>query len=141
RRLRNLAQQLVFTRASLVVTTPTRSVPDELRDDAVIVDLPLPTSDTLQEELNSLVASASTTSAGSSSRQLTGEGRSRLAQSALGLTLSQAKRAFAKAMVADEVLDERAIDTVVQEKKAVIRESQALEFYPADETPADVGGL
>jgi SpoVK/Ycf46/Vps4 family AAA+-type ATPase len=30
---------------------------------------------------------------------------------------------------------------VVQEKKAVIRESQALEFYTVEETPEDVGGL
>jgi SpoVK/Ycf46/Vps4 family AAA+-type ATPase len=45
------------------------------------------------------------------------------------------------AIVRDEVLDDRDIDAVLAEKKAVIRESQALEFYAADETPDDVGGL
>jgi SpoVK/Ycf46/Vps4 family AAA+-type ATPase len=64
-----------------------------------------------------------------------------LAQAALGLTAAQAKRAFAKAIVRDEVLDDRGIDAVVAEKKAIIRESQALEFYAAEETPDDVGGL
>ena len=34
-----------------------------------------------------------------------------------------------------------AIDLVTEEKKQIIRESEALEFYPVSETPDDVGGL
>jgi len=136
RRLRNLAQQLVFTGSSLVVTTPTRDVPVELRDDAVLVELPLPTEAALRRDLDRLIGDTSGVKS-----ELTPDGRGKLAQAALGLTAAQAKRAFAKAIVRDEVLDERDIDAVMQEKKAVIRESQALEFYAAEETPDDVGGL
>ncbi|AKH85611.1 ATPase AAA [Streptomyces sp. CNQ-509] len=136
RKLRTLAQQLVFTGASLVVTTPERTVPAELRDDAVLVEMPLPAADALRAALDVLIDDT----AGVRSR-LTEHGRARLAQAALGLTAAQARRAFAKAIVRDKVLDDRGIDAVVAEKKAIIRESQALEFYAAEETPDDVGGL
>lgn len=136
RKLRNLAQQLVYTGSSLVVTTPTRTIPEELKDDAVLIEMPLPDEDTLTHELSHLI----TTTSGIKT-QLTEHGKARLAQAALGLTTAQARRAFAKAIVRDEVLDDRDIDAVLTEKKAVIRESQALEFYSADETPDDVGGL
>ena len=48
---------------------------------------------------------------------------------------------MARRKVSDGVLDDRDIDLVTEEKKQIIRESQALEFYAVHETPADVGGL
>ena len=136
RKLRNLAQQLVFTGSSLVVTTPAPAIPDELKDEAVVIELPLPSEEALRKDLDELIATTQ-----GIRTQLTRHGQDRLAQAALGLTAAQARRAFAKAIVRDDVLDDRDIDAVTAEKKAVIRESQALEFYPAEETPDDVGGL
>jgi AAA+ superfamily predicted ATPase len=136
RKLRNLAQQLVYTGSSLVVTTPARNVPEELKDDAVVIEMPLPSEDALRAELDHLIATTQGLVC-----QLTEPGQARLAQAALGLTTAQAKRAFAKAIVRDDVLDDRDIDAVTAEKKAVIRESQALEFFTAQESPDDVGGL
>jgi SpoVK/Ycf46/Vps4 family AAA+-type ATPase len=136
RKLRSLAQQLIYTGASLIVTTPSRDIPEELRDDAVLLEMPLPKADALRGALDTLIDD--TTGVKSA---LTPQGRSRLAQAALGLTAAQAKRAFAKAIVRDDVLDDRGIDAVVAEKKAIIRESRALEFYTTDETTDDVGGL
>ena len=136
RKLRSLAQKLIYTGASLIVTTPSRKVPEELRDDAVILEMPLPKADALRDALDTLIDDTAGVRT-----SLTTHGRSRLAQAALGLTAAQAKRAFAKAIVRDDVLDDRGIDAVVAEKKAIIRESQALEFYAAEETPDDVGGL
>jgi SpoVK/Ycf46/Vps4 family AAA+-type ATPase len=71
---------------------------------------------------------------------LTKLGREKLVQAALGLTAAQAHRVFAKGAI-DGVLDDRDIDLVTEEKKQIIRESRALEFYPVTETAADVGGL
>lgn len=136
RRLRNLAHKLVYTGSSLIVTTPVRTIPEELGDDAVVVEMPLPEVGALRAELDHLVDSTKGVKSA-----LTPAGRSRLAQAALGLTAAQARRAFAKAIVRDEVLDDRDIDAVVAEKKAVIRKSEALEFYSADESPEDLGGL
>ncbi|MER7276311.1 AAA family ATPase [Dactylosporangium sp. NPDC000244] len=136
RKLKNLAQQLVYTGSSLVVIAPTRAVPVELRNDAVVVELPLPTAPQLRHELDGLIEGTAGVRAA-----LSGAGRAKLSQAALGLTVAQAKRAFAKAIVRDGALDDRGIDTVLQEKKAVVRESGALEFYPVEESTDDVGGL
>ncbi|MGH3240389.1 MAG: AAA family ATPase [Spirillospora sp.] len=136
RRLRNLADKLVYTGASLIVTTPVRNVPVELGDDAVVVEMPLPDGEELRRELDHLIDNTKGVK-----NALTPAGRSRLAQAALGLTAARARQAFAKAIVRDDVLDDRDIDAVVAEKKAVIRESEALEFYSAEETPDDLGGL
>jgi AAA+ superfamily predicted ATPase len=135
RKLRSLAQQLVFTGSSLVVTTPARALPPELRDEAVLVEMPLPDEDALRAVLDELIRSSGVRV------KLPEHGLARLAQAALGLTITQAKRAFARAIVRDRGLDDRAIDAVLEEKQAVIRESQALEFFPAEQTPDDVGGL
>jgi SpoVK/Ycf46/Vps4 family AAA+-type ATPase len=135
RKLRNLAQQLVSTGSSLVVTTPVRTLPEELKDEAVVIDMPLPAEEALRRELDDLLAPQEI------AVRLSPHGKARLVQAALGLTAAQAKRAFAKAIVKSRGLDDAGIDTVLAEKKAVIRESQALEFYAAEETPDDVGGL
>jgi AAA+ superfamily predicted ATPase len=135
RKVRSLAQQLRLTGASLVVTTPSRTVPPELRDEAVIVEMPLPDEQALHQELDKLIRSDQVRS------ELTQEGRNRMAQAALGLTLAQARRAFSKAYVRHKVLDDRGIELVQAEKKAAIRENRALEFYTPEDTPDDVGGL
>jgi SpoVK/Ycf46/Vps4 family AAA+-type ATPase len=69
--------------------------------------------------------------------------RTKLVEAALGLTSTQARRVFQKAVVAsrDGRLDERCIDLIVEEKRAIIRGSGALELYPHVERPDRVGGL
>ncbi|ADD44916.1 AAA family ATPase [Stackebrandtia nassauensis] len=136
RKLRNLAQLLVYTGASLIVTTPRETMPRELADDLVVIELDLPDEETLRAELDALIDGTAGLVC-----ELTGHGRAKLAQAALGLTVAQAKRAFAKAIVRDSVLDDRDIEIVIAEKKAAIRESQALEFFTPAEGPDDLGGL
>jgi AAA+ superfamily predicted ATPase len=135
RKLRSLAQRLKFSKKSIVVTTPSAKVPEELKDEAVVLPFPPPTAPELENVLAALTKTPGVRV------NLTKLGREKLVQAALGLTVAQAQRVFAKAIVADGVLDDRDIDLVTEEKKQVIRESEALEFYSAGETAADVGGL
>lgn len=135
RKLRSLAHRLKFTKKSIVVTTPSSKIPDELKNEVVVVEFPLPKVSELESELNQLTQSPGV------KVKLTRLGREKLVQAALGLTASQAQRVFAKAIVSNGVLDDRDIDLVTEEKKQIIRESEALEFYAATETPDDVGGL
>ena len=135
RKLRSVAQRLKFTKKSVLVTAPSSKIPEELKDEAVVVEFPLPKEPELEEVLNRLTQTPGV------KVNLTKLGREKLVQAALGLTASQAQRVFAKAIVSDGVLDDRDIDLVTEEKKQIIRESQALEFYAVHETPADVGGL
>jgi AAA+ superfamily predicted ATPase len=135
RKMRNLAQKLKFTKKTIVVTTPLSQVPEELRDDAVLLDFRPPDVKELDAILTRLVNTPGV------KVDLTTQGREKLLHAALGLSSNQAQRVFAKAIVSDGVLDERKIDMVNAEKKQIIRESGALEFYAPSETMNDVGGL
>ncbi len=135
RKLRSVAQRLKYSKKSILVTAPTGKVPDELRDETVVISYPPPTAAELEGVLNRL------TKLPGVRVNLTRLGREKLVQAALGLTAAQAQRVFAKAIVSDGVLDDRDIDLVTGEKKQIIRESEALEYYPVTETPDDVGGL
>ncbi|MBN2548048.1 MAG: AAA family ATPase [Anaerolineales bacterium] len=135
RKLRSISQRLKFTKKSILITSSTGKIPDELRDETVVIELPAPTASELEQVLIRL-----TNTPGVKVR-LTPLGREKLVQAALGLTTAQAQRVFAKAIVADGSLDDRDIDLVTAEKKQIIRESEALEYYPVTETLDDVGGL
>ena len=135
RKLRSLGQKLKYTRKSILVTSWTAKIPEELKDEAVIVNFPLPTSPELEDVLVNLTHTPGV------KVSLTPLGHEKLVQAALGLTASQAQRVFARAVVREGMLDDRAIDLVTEEKKQIIRESEALEFYAVTETPDDVGGL
>ncbi|MFM7171286.1 MAG: AAA family ATPase [Cyanobium sp.] len=134
RKLRNLAQRFRYTRKSILITTPLNKVPPELLDIAVVMEFSPPDAAGLEAVLGSF------TSTPGVRVDLTPLGREKIVQAALGLTSAQAQRVFAKAIVRDGLLNEEDIDLVMQEKKEIIRESQALEFYPAHESPADLGG-
>lgn len=135
RKLRSLSQRLKFTKKSILITTPTGKVPAELRDEVVVIEFPAPTVAELEQVLERL------TNTPGVKVKLTPLGREKLVQAALGLTTAQAQRVFAKAIVTDGILDDQDIDLVTEEKKQIIRESEALEYYPVTETPDDVGGL
>jgi SpoVK/Ycf46/Vps4 family AAA+-type ATPase len=135
RKLRSVAQRLKFSKKSILVTAPSGKIPVELKDEAVIVEYPLPKNEELETVLQRLTQTPGV------KVNLTKLGREKLVQAALGLTSAQAQRVFAKAIVSNGRLDDRDINLVTEEKKQIIRESQALEFYAVHETPGDVGGL
>jgi AAA+ superfamily predicted ATPase len=135
RKLRSLAQRLKFSKKTLLVTTPFLEIPKELRNEAVQVEFPPPGAPELEAVFKHLAQTPGVTV------KLTPLGREKLVQAALGLTVSQAQRVFAKAIVRNGVIDDTDIELVTEEKKQIIRESGALEFYAITETVNDVGGL
>ncbi|MBI4928994.1 MAG: AAA family ATPase, partial [Anaerolineae bacterium] len=135
RKLRSLAQRLKFTKKTILITTHSPRIPDELKDETVVMPYSLPDTAQLAEVLDQLASTPGV------KVNLTPLGKEKLTQAALGLSASQAQRAFARAIITDGVLDDRDIDLVTEEKKQIIRESEALDFTSAVETPDDVGGL
>ena len=131
RLLRTAAQTLKTKAGVIVVTTPISAVPIELREEAVVVDLPLPDA----SELGSLLESLPKGKDAEPAMQ------QRYVRAALGLTVVQARRAFGEALVARNGLDDEGIRYVTQRKRDVLRESEALEFISIDESPDNVGGL
>ncbi len=135
RMIRNLAQKSRYNRRTVVIVTPSQKVPDEFRDDAVVVRLPLPSAAELLQELESLIQTSGVPCT------LSKTGREKLIQAALGMTLNGARRSFSKAIVTHGGIDDRDIDLVVAEKKDIIRRTDALEFYSSVESAENVGGL
>lgn len=135
RKLRNVAQGLKFTRKTIILTTPGEGLPDELKDEGVALDLPPPVADDLQALLDDLAGLPGVTV------DMDEAARQRVVTLSLGLSLAQARRVFAKALVSDGALRDDDIDMIAQEKREIIRGSGALEYYVASESLADVGGL
>lgn len=135
RRIRNFSQASRYNRRTLVILTPAARIPDEIRDDAVIVHFPPPNAAELSSDLAILIETSGIACT------LTPTGREKIVQAALGMTLNQARRAFSRAIVTRGSLDDRDIDAIIAEKKDILSASDALEFYSNTETPENVGGL
>ena len=139
RKLRNLIPHLRGRQQFLVMLTPPlpaeRGLPVELKHDAVPLEMPLSGF----EEMGQMFDQFSRNIA--PGRQVGKDLRYKLIESALGLSSPQARRAFASTYAQFGKLDERAVDTITAIKQHIIRESGALEFWPAHEGEADVGGL
>lgn len=139
RKLRNMIRKLRAQSQFLVVITPPlpreHDLPLELKDDAVVLQVPLPDSNELNRLFDEVTAKVER------SKLPRPEVRDKLIQSALGLTTNQARLAFSRVWATYQRFDEQGIALVTVAKQQVIRESGALEFWPADQGEADVGGL
>src|SRR5262249_4623810 len=128
RKLRDLAAELPAVGKHVLFVSPQFRVPEELDRDVEVIDVPPPDL----TELDGRVAEV-LWAAGPVQVALTPEGRERLLQAALGLTATEARTVFAKAIVQDGVLEDADLRYVLDEKKQAVRRSGILEFYEAAE--------
>lgn len=59
----------------------------------------------------------------------------------MGLTLSEAENAFARAMVDDGKLSIKDVEVILQEKEQIIKKTGILEFISSNLNMDEVGGL
>jgi SpoVK/Ycf46/Vps4 family AAA+-type ATPase len=137
RLVRDVGQALEATRKTLLILSPVLTLPLELQKDVVVVDLPLPGFELLERTFRE-IASALPEGV---KVILSDEDRERLVRSAQGLTLKEFSNVLAKALVGKGRIDKGAIETVQTEKRQVIRKSGVLDFTPARDSFAEVGGL
>jgi SpoVK/Ycf46/Vps4 family AAA+-type ATPase len=145
RKLRNLSRKLGVKQQLIVILTHTAELPPELRDDCHLVDFPLPTARELRVDLDSFLTQIKESP--TDSRSAIPE---KLARAAAGLTLNEARVAFAKARFLQLQSrrdppplgsNEEAVPLVLEEKARTIRASGALEFQSSRVTMSSVGGL
>jgi ATP-dependent 26S proteasome regulatory subunit len=137
--LRELAQHLKATYSTILLVSPTITLPVELEKDVSVLDVPLPTFDDLKELLEEIVGVLKRTHR--AEVDLDPTQTQQLLKAALGLTLSEAENAFAKAIAIDNRLDAGDVSLVLEEKRQVIRKSGMLEYHSARENLSGVGGL
>ena len=139
RRLKDIALHLRNSRKTIVLISPVMEIPAELDKEITVINFPPPTKEDLAMLLDQAIDDLR------ESQQveidLDGEGRERLLQAALGLTLGEAENVFAKIIVKNQRLSAEHVNEVFAEKQQIIRKSGLLEYYAADEDFSSVGGL
>lgn len=117
---------------SLIMLQTRRQLPSELDKDVYIEELDLPNAEDLKIIFNEVCKHYSVNPEGNTQK---------IIESALGLTIMEAQRAFSKAIVQTGQLTEKEISIIIQEKENIIKNSGHLEYYHHNETLDDVGGL
>lgn len=136
RRLRDLAVSLKTSGKTLVILSPVLKIPSELEKEITVVDYPLPDVAELDALLEGIIESLRDNS--QVKTDIAPDEREVIVKAAQGLTAGEAENVFAKSLVERRQLD---LDVIVSEKEQIIRKSGMLEYYPATEAFADVGGM
>ncbi len=139
RALRDLAHALKSTYSTVLILSPVLTIPPELEKEITVLDVPLPAASDLLELLREIVSVVRQD--GKSKVELTREDAEHLVRAALGLTLSEAENAFAKAIASDGKLSRDDVKLVLEEKRQIIRKSGLLEYFSPDLSLTGVGGL
>jgi len=136
RKLRDITNHLKESRKTLVIMTPLLRFPPELEKDIVVLDYGLPTQEELEGSLDRVVRSAREISG--MKLKLDPETKENVIRAAQGLTCTEAENVFAKSLVMTRSLD---VEVIIAEKKQIIRRSQLLEYFTAEENLSVVGGM
>ncbi|HEY4238214.1 MAG TPA: AAA family ATPase [Kofleriaceae bacterium] len=137
RRLRDAATELRKTKKTLCILAPVTKVAPELEKSiSAILDWDLPNRMEIEEAARKVLpALPAVTQQVIESDPTFME---RVVEGALGLTLVEAENVFAKSAVRTHTFD---LETILEEKKQIIRKSGLLEYYEHREEFSDVGGM
>lgn len=133
RKLRNLARRLKSQPKNLVILSPDVMIPQDLSEVLTILEFPLPNLPEIKAEVERLL---SATGHSLESRLL-----DEMVRSFQGLSMERIRRILAKAIATHGELRPDDLDLILEEKRQTIRQTQILDFYPAQEDISDIGGL
>ena len=136
RLLRDLSSRLRGKAQTIILLGPTLSLPTDLEKDVTVLDFPLPDAPEIEGTLDKVIAAVKGNPNVDSN--LDESRREQLVKSAQGLTLDEIESVFARTLVEKKKFD---LDVVLEEKKQIIRKSGLLEYYSADQSLKDVGGV
>jgi len=139
RKLKDLHRSLRNRYSTLFIIAPVLMVPEELRRDMIVYELPMP--DAMELERTFMGVISGSPQASSLMASLTPESKERMVKAALGLTLDQAARAYRSALIGRTTIDPSLIDAVLEEKGQLIKKSGILNLVRDRPVLDDIGGL
>jgi len=139
RKLKDIALHLKNSFKTIILISPVMEIPAELDKEVTVINFPQPTKEDLGAMLDRIISEVRDRK--QIQIDLDGDGRERLLQAALGLTLGEAENVFAKIIVQEQRLSADHVKEVFAEKQQIIRKSGLLEYYAANEDFSNVGGL
>jgi AAA+ superfamily predicted ATPase len=138
RRLRDLYRICLDKQKFIVITSPLRSIPEEVERSFVVIDLPPPDMSELVEFLR---AEARKISAREGHEFTSDETLNLLARALQGLSLDEARHAVRRALAVSPNLGTESLPALFEEKKILINRSGAIEFMSDSTDIGEVGGL
>jgi hypothetical protein len=139
RKLRDVLPRLAAEGRCLAIVAPRLALPDGLQADVAVVRLPLPEDGELAALLDAVHSGAVGADAGAA--PLRPETRHRALVAARGLTETQARRAFTRALRRDPALGPEGVAAVAAEKQRLFARDLGLELVEKPDRPEDLGGL
>ncbi|MEM9136527.1 MAG: AAA family ATPase [Cyanobacteria bacterium P01_F01_bin.42] len=133
RKLRNLARTLKSKPQNVILLAPELSIPVGLTEVIHVMDFPLPGYEDIKYDVERLVKATTA----SLSQQSTDE----LIRACQGLSLDRIRRVLARAIAARGLISGGDVELILEEKRQSIRQTQILDFFPAQENMSDIGGL
>jgi ATP-dependent 26S proteasome regulatory subunit len=139
RKLKDVHRALRNRYSTLFIIAPYMVIPEEVRRDMVLYELPMPDAHEVERILMGVISGSPQTTPLTES--LTPELKDRLVKAALGLTLDQVARAFRGALIGRTRVDLSLIDTVIEEKGQLVRKSGILNLVTNRPHIEEIGGL
>lgn len=139
RKLKDLHRALRNRYSTLFIIAPSLVVPEELRRDMIVYELPLPDASEVERVLMGVISGSP--HANKLAESLTPELKERMVKAALGLSLDQVARAFRTALIGRTSVDSSLIDAVIEEKGQLIKKSGILNLVTNRPNIEDIGGL
>ena len=119
---------------AIILSSPNKFVPEELSKELPVIEVDLPDRETIEVIADSVVREYQ-------AYCLESKITPKLLESALGLTVMEARLAFAKAIIQNRKLTEDEIPLIIGEKEQIIKKSGLLEYFHPKEYLTSVGGL
>ncbi len=138
RQLRDLLPRLAGEGRCLAIVAPRLEMPEGLGGEVAVVRLPLPDDAELAALLDAVQAGLAHPK---KPAPVAPEVRHRALVAARGLSETQARRAFTRALRHDPALGQAGAATIAEEKKRLLSRDLGLELVESAERPEDLGGL
>jgi SpoVK/Ycf46/Vps4 family AAA+-type ATPase len=133
RKLRNLARKFKAEPKNIVMLAPQVVIPSDLSEIITVLEFPLPSAPELTAEIDRLLQATN--------QKLESKIIDELVRASQGLSLERVRRVCGRAIAAHGSIQESDVELILEEKRQSIRQTQILDFYPAQAQMTDIGGL
>jgi SpoVK/Ycf46/Vps4 family AAA+-type ATPase len=133
RKLRNLGRKFKAEPKNIVILAPQISIPNDLSEAITILEFPLPNAAEIRSEIERLLQATN--------QNLATPAIDDLVRASQGLSLDRVRRVLGRAIAEHQSIELADVESILEEKRQTIRQTQILEFYPTSAQMEDIGGL
>jgi AAA+ superfamily predicted ATPase len=133
RKLRNLGRKFKAEPKNLIILAPQISIPNDLGEAITILEFPLPNAEEIRSEIAKLLQATQ--------QKLATQALDDLVRASQGLSLDRVRRVLGRAIAEHQSIEPADVESILEEKRQSIRQTQILDFYPTSAQMEDIGGL